>query len=48
MTEFSTQDLKNITDTQKLVKDLQQKQQSAFDVLVMNLPALKKQEESLL
>ena len=45
-TKFTQSDLKKINQAQKLIQKLQKKQSLIYDTLLVNLPTLKKEEES--
>lgn len=45
-TKFTQSDIQKITEAQKLIQELQKKQSLIYDTLLVNLPTLKKEEES--
>jgi len=46
MTKFLAQDILLINQTHKLIQDLQRRQMMAYDVLLLNLPDLKKESNT--
>ncbi len=46
MTKFTQSDIQKITEAQTLIQELQKKQSLIYDTLLVNLPTLKKEEES--
>lgn len=48
ITKFTQSDLKKINETQKLIQELQKRQDEAYSELCCSLPSMQKHEEDIL